>query len=216
MSQGCPKHKLIVGIPTYGRSWTLGGWDSKAWEYDINSTARDAGAAGPLTKAKGFLAYNEICQYVKNEGWTKISDPTNKMGPYAYKGNQWVGYDDPAIASVKAQYIVEKQFGGAMFWDLPSDDFSNLCGEGKYPIIGAVSKIVKKGRTCGAVPNNALAAEAEVEVLTNLADAMTNDHLRHFNKQQSGSRCTSARATTPMKVVCYYPNWVYYRKGKRV
>ena len=68
MSQGCPKHKLIVGIPTYGRSWTLGGWDSKEWEYEINTTASKAGAAGPLTKAKGFLAYNEICQFVKNDG----------------------------------------------------------------------------------------------------------------------------------------------------
>ena len=178
MSQGCPKHKLIVGIPTYGRSWTLGGWDSKEWEYEINTTASKAGAAGPLTKAKGFLAYNEICQFVKNEGWTKVSDPTNKMGPYAYKDSQWVGYDDPAIAKVKAEYILEKQFGGAMFWDLPSDDFSNLCGEGKYPIIGAVSSVLMNQNTCGDEPKPKLTNR-----LSNLADAMTNENLRHFTKQ---------------------------------
>merc|ERR1712242_64581 len=150
VSKGCPKHKLIVGIPTYGRSWTLGDWSSSTWEYDINSTAWQQGKAGPLTKAKGFLAYNEICKYVQNEGWTKVSDPTNNMGPYAYKGSQWVGYDDPAIATVKAEYILKNEFGGAMFWDLPSDDFGNLCGGGKYPIIGAVSKVLKNQstRTC--------------------------------------------------------------------
>jgi len=147
VSKGCPKHKLIVGIPTYGRSWTLGDWSSSTWEYDINSTAMAAGEAGPLTKAKGFLAYNEICKYVQNEGWTKVSDPTNNMGPYAYKGSQWVGYDDPAIATVKAEYILKNEFGGAMFWDLPSDDFGDLCGGGKYPIIGAVSNILKNQRT---------------------------------------------------------------------
>merc|ERR1711893_368058 len=99
---------------------TLGGWDSKAWEYELNSTAGGPGAAGPLTRAKGFLAYNEICKFVNEEGWTKVSDPTNKMGPYAYKGNQWVG----------------------------SDDFGNRCGGGRYPIIGAVSKILIGQSSC--------------------------------------------------------------------
>ena len=175
MARGCPKHKLIVGIPTYGRSWTLGsGYDSTEWEYEINSTAKGPGEAGPLTKAKGFLAYNEICQFVKNDGWTKVSDPTNKMGPYAYKGNQWVGYDDPAIARVKAKYILKNQFGGAMFWDLPSDDFKNLCGEGRYPIIGAVSGILKgqSVRSCGLETQN-------------IAELMTNENLRHFTEDES-------------------------------
>ena len=40
-----------------------------------------------------------------------------------YQNNQWVGYDDPSSAVVKANYIVNNNLGGAMFWDLPSDDF---------------------------------------------------------------------------------------------
>ena len=47
------------------------------------------------------------------------------MGPIAHGGGQWVGYDDPAMAAVKANYVVEMGLGGAMFWDLPSDDFNN-------------------------------------------------------------------------------------------
>jgi len=42
------------------------------------------------------------------------------------KGNQWVGYDDPTIAVVKANYIMTNNLGGAMFWDLPSDDFRHV------------------------------------------------------------------------------------------
>ena len=69
------------------------------------------------------------------------------MGPYAYKGNQWVGYDDLAMAEIKANYILQHKLGGAMFWDLPSDDFGNLCGGGRYPIIGAVSSVLKNQNT---------------------------------------------------------------------
>lgn len=85
MEQGCPKEKLIIGIPTYGRSWTLGSWSNPVIEYNINATALGGGQNGPLTRAKGFLAYHEICNFIINEGWTKVSNPTLRMGPYAYK-----------------------------------------------------------------------------------------------------------------------------------
>jgi chitinase len=39
------------------------------------------------------------------------------------QGDQWVGYDDPNSAAVKANYVVSNNLGGAMIWDLPSDDF---------------------------------------------------------------------------------------------
>ena len=71
------------------------------------------------------------------------------MGPYAYNGNQWVGYDDISMAATKAQYILDNGLGGGMFWDLPSDDFKNLCGDGTYPIIRTVHGILSSGSTCG-------------------------------------------------------------------
>ena len=37
----------------------------------------------------------------KEGGWTVVKDPTGAMGPYAYKGDQWVGYDDPDIIALK-------------------------------------------------------------------------------------------------------------------
>ena len=121
IKRGCPRSKLVVGIPTYGRSWTLSSSTSTA----IGSPASGAGSPGPVTKEGGFLAYNEICQKIQKGDFTKVSDPTNKMGPYAHGARQWVGYDDPAMAGLKAQYILDQRLGGAMFWDLPSDDFRN-------------------------------------------------------------------------------------------
>ena len=54
---GTPKHKLVIGMPTYGRSFTLS--DRSQWQ--VNSPAKDGGKAGEYTREAGFLAYYEVC-----------------------------------------------------------------------------------------------------------------------------------------------------------
>ena len=82
-------------MPMYGQSFTL----SSSSVNGLNAASSGAGAAGPFTAQAGFLAYFEICYMVKNEQWTVAHEPG--MGPYAYKGNQWVGYDDQEIIREK-------------------------------------------------------------------------------------------------------------------
>ena len=85
-------------------------------------SASGAGTRGPITGEAGNLGYMEICMKVKNEGW-KVVDDAN--GPYAYgSGNQWVGYDTIKSVTRKAEYVKTKGLGGAMFWDLATDDFN--------------------------------------------------------------------------------------------
>ena len=120
LDQGCPPEKLVLGIPTYGRSFALAS-DSIA----VGSPASGPGTKGPFTNEPGFLAYYEICKQVNTNTLIPVTDPTGKMGPVAHGRGQWVGYDDPAMAAVKANYVLEMGLGGAMFWDLPSDDFNN-------------------------------------------------------------------------------------------
>ena len=139
VTAGAPREKLVLGIPTYGRSWTLATKKNQP-----NSLASGTGDAGPITREKGYLAFNEICKNIRDNGWVKVEDPSGNAGPYAYKGNQWVGYDDTKMAAQKARYIIEEGLGGAMFWDLPSDDFRGWCGEGSSPIIRTVSNLVIK------------------------------------------------------------------------
>lgn len=62
------------------------------------------------------------------------------MGPYAFKDDQWVGYDDEAIARKKAQYVVENGLGGIMFWSIDNDDFRGTCHGKPYPIIEAAKE----------------------------------------------------------------------------
>jgi chitinase len=64
------------------------------------------------------LAYYEICQSLKEEEneWTVVQPNADALGPYAYKENQWVGYDDEEIVRKKSEFVVEHKLGGIMFW----------------------------------------------------------------------------------------------------
>ena len=89
----------------------------------LNAPAIGGGTAGQFTRAKGFLAYYEICSLVRSKGWRVVHDPAGTMGPYAYKEDQWVSFDDVNMIRHKAQYVKNMQLGGAMIWALDLDDF---------------------------------------------------------------------------------------------
>lgn len=137
LSRGCAKDKLVMGMGTYGRTFTL---VNKA-RTGLNADASGPGAAGPSTSAKGFLSYYEICDFVKNKGWTSEFIDEIKS-PIAYKGDQWVGYDDQTSIAIKSQYIKDKGLGGGMIWALDLDDFTGSCGEGNYPLLTTINRIL--------------------------------------------------------------------------
>lgn len=114
---GAPRNKLIIGIPTYGRSFTL----ADPTKSEIQAVAEGPGEAGAATREKGYLAFYEICQKIEEEKW-QIQNPYPKIqGPYATKDNQWVGYDDMDIIREKARFVLENGLGGAMVWTLDND-----------------------------------------------------------------------------------------------
>ena len=101
IEMGAPAEKLILGMPLYGQAFTL---DNPA-EHGLNAPARQKGKAGQFTRAAGFLAYYEICHNINQGGWTVVQDPQGRMGPYAYKGRQWVGFDDVAMLRRKVGIV---------------------------------------------------------------------------------------------------------------
>lgn len=136
----------MLGIPTYGRSYTL--LNEEATE--IGSPTDGPGDQGDATREKGYLAYYEICQSLKDEeGWTVVQPNVKAMGPYAFRGNQWVGYDDEQIARRKGKYVVEQGLGGIMFWSIDNDDFRGACSGKPYPLIEAAKEAMLDGLGLG-------------------------------------------------------------------
>ncbi|KAM8718616.1 hypothetical protein ACLKA7_001344 [Drosophila subpalustris] len=137
LKAGADRNKLVLGIPTYGRSYTLINEEST----ELGSPSEGPGEQGDATREKGYLAYYEICQFLKEDPeWTVVQPNANVMGPYAYRRNQWVGYDDEAIVRKKAEYVVAHGLGGIMFWAIDNDDFRGTCSGKPYPLIEAAKE----------------------------------------------------------------------------
>ncbi|KAK7113445.1 chitinase-3-like protein 1 [Littorina saxatilis] len=130
---GTPKDKLVIGVPLYGRTFTLSSSDTS-----LGAPASGPGTAGSYTKEGGFLAYYEICTQLSSADVSEVI-PEMKV-PYMAKGDQWIGYDDPTSLREKVKYIKSNGYGGVMAWATPLDDFSGIfCGQGKYPLWSAVN-----------------------------------------------------------------------------
>lgn len=58
---GTPKDKIVVGMATYGRTFTLANQNS----YGMNAPSAGGGTQGEYTRESGFLAFYEICEMLK-------------------------------------------------------------------------------------------------------------------------------------------------------
>ncbi|XP_033630916.1 chitotriosidase-1-like [Asterias rubens] len=132
LSGGTPPSKLVLGMGLFGRSFTLSGPDT-----GIGAPARGGGMPGPITAETGFLSYYEICTQLNDGRLTSVWD-NERLVPYAYYENQWVGYDDEASLRIKVDYLKEKKLGGAMVWAIDMDDFNGICGE-RWPLMKAIN-----------------------------------------------------------------------------
>ncbi|XP_076759589.1 acidic mammalian chitinase-like [Xylocopa sonorina] len=138
LSQGAPADKIVVGIPFYGRSYTL----KNPGDHGVRSPTTGPGAAGPFTKQAGYIGYNELCLRLMNGNWHVVR--SEELGvPYTYFDNQWISYDDADSIRKKIEFINSKGLGGAMIWNIDLDDFRGNCGS-KYPLLSTVNNVLKR------------------------------------------------------------------------
>lgn len=137
IQEGAPSRKIVLGIKSTGQSFTL----RNPERHGLNAPVSGPGLAGPIANIPGSLAYYEICEKTKQNGWTKVvHDSDSNVGTYAYKNNQWVSYDDVNNIRAKAEYIRKMNLGGGFVKTLDLDDFRGNCGCGKYPVLTALNQ----------------------------------------------------------------------------
>ncbi|KAG7229515.1 hypothetical protein INR49_031939, partial [Caranx melampygus] len=125
---GAPAEKLLMGFPTYGRTFRL-----RTGASGLGAPANGPADAGPYTRTAGFWSYYEICDFIPSATVEWIAE---QSVPYATLGSSWLGYDDRRSYSSKVEILTVMGLGGAHVWTLDMDDFSgSFCSLGPYPLI---------------------------------------------------------------------------------
>jgi chitinase len=106
---GVPAHKLILGVPFYGRAWAGVG--------DTNH-----GLYQPGKQATVWATYHDIAGTFLSAGFVRYWDSV-ASAPYLYNPatQMFVSYEDPESIAAKCQYVLKQGLGGIMFWDYLSD-----------------------------------------------------------------------------------------------
>ncbi|CAF1206330.1 unnamed protein product [Adineta ricciae] len=129
LSLGIPREKLLIGIPTYGRSFTL-----TSSQKGLHAPTSGPGYPGRYTKTRGFLSYYEVCEKYNSKSWQKVWLDTEKAW-YMTSGDQWITFEDVDSAILKAQYAKAEQLAGVFIWSVDNDEFSGfLCNTEPFPI----------------------------------------------------------------------------------
>lgn len=140
LQRGAAREKLMLGVGSYGRSFTL----DKGQVNGINAPASQKGRAGPYTREPGSLGYNELCEsFAGSNGWTIVRDP-DYLAPYAFNQaeRQWVGYDDRESLALKAQFAKSMGLGGMMMWSIETDDFRGSCHGEQFPLLNTIRRVM--------------------------------------------------------------------------
>ncbi|XP_068632839.1 chitinase-3-like protein 2 [Battus philenor] len=142
LNKGLEENKIVVGIPTYGHTFTLVNADNTG----VGSPASGYGKLGGL----GFVNYPDICNFIKDfRKEVVVTTDFDAKVPYLQRGQEWVSFDTPQSAMEKATYIRKNNLRGAMIYSLNADDYMGICdekpaGRVKFPLAVSVKNALTK------------------------------------------------------------------------
>ena len=106
---GAPAHKLVLGVPFYGRGW-MGVPDGRFGLF------QESAGPAPGTEEEGAESYRVL----KAKGYPQYYRADAQAG-WLYKDGFFWTYDSPMMMTAKMRYIHAKGLGGVMFWELSND-----------------------------------------------------------------------------------------------
>lgn len=108
---GVPAHKIVLGVPFYGRGW-------------IGVTDDNNGLYQPYAESHGAFSYDTLAQhFVDQRGFTRHWDE-GAQAPYLWNRDSSIviTYEDPESLQAKAQFVSSRGLGGLMYWHHDHDD----------------------------------------------------------------------------------------------
>jgi hypothetical protein len=153
---------------------------------DIGAATLSGGLAGQFTKEEGIFSYYEICEKIRIDNWNKKWDEQQKC-VYAFKGDQWVGFDDRHSVSVKVKWAIDNELGGTMFWTLDFDDYNGMyCLEGSFPLARSIKKTFERltGQTDPTVPMSLTSLTSPTTTKSSLYRPGKNNYYNHHNNNK--------------------------------
>lgn len=142
VEKGMPREKVVVGVPSYARTWKL---LFPCWNgYNAPCVGEGPDGAIPYTHAMAFV----------ESGAKRVFDSEAGV-PFATLGKRWVSYEDEESILVKGQWIAKNGFGGAMLFSLDSDDWrGTLSSDGvKFPLTRVLYRTVVERKSTPNSPN---------------------------------------------------------------
>ena len=87
----------------------------------------------------------QICQRRNEGGWT--IDHECQLGTYITKNDLWASFNDVIDIEEKCDWILKRELGGASVFMLADDDWHNLCGCGKFPLLRTINRKLRKNNS---------------------------------------------------------------------
>ncbi|OUC41558.1 chitin binding Peritrophin-A domain protein [Trichinella nativa] len=189
--RGMPKKKIIIGIPTYGRGWTI-----------QNKTNTEIGAPsiGPSLPTK-YVRFPGVCAYYEVIGGQRYWDEESRT-PYLVYNNQWFTYDDEQSFKEKLNWLKEEEFGGAFVWALDFDDFNaQFCSHGeRYPLISLLQKQLGDVSNASVESMEKFTGEAQQNIHIQPAAEITNSD-SHLNISEVQNNDEKEKTNLPEKLI---------------
>jgi GH18 family chitinase len=117
VAAGVPVRKITLGVPFYG----------KAWE-EVVPAEHGLYQPGKATFALPNTRYGDLRRELENRnGFVRHWDPVAAV-PFLYNEQRrlFVTYDDVESIRLKSRYVVDRNLGGIMFWELGGDPQAEL------------------------------------------------------------------------------------------
>lgn len=117
LEAGVPAHKIVIGVPFYGREW-------------LGVEATNNGLFQPIpatSKPQSEIVYWRIAESVNAQGYKRYWDPIG-MAPYLYNAEtkRFITYNDAETMLTRTKYVKDHHLGGIMFWQYTGDPNNDL------------------------------------------------------------------------------------------